>query len=411
LVKKGEENLTEGNKNLKEILGGKGANLAEMANLNIRVPPGFTITTEVCKIFNEDGSKVPDYVMKDVHENIKKVEDSMKKKFGSCGKDLLLLSVRSGAVASMPGMMDTILNLGLNDTNVKSFAATTNNPKFAWDSYRRLIQMFSNVVLNVDSKLFEAELHKIKHKYKAVVDQDLSEEALIELVGNYKEIIKTTKQIEFPQDPNQQLLLAIEAVFKSWMNPRAIYYRKMNKIEGLLGTAVNVQAMVFGNFSTRSGTGVAFSRSPATGENKFFGEFLINAQGEDVVAGVRTPMHIDEMAKHFPNAYNELIAIYKKLELHYRDVQDMEFTVEDEILYMLQTRNAKRTAKAAIKIAVDLVNEGLITKKEAILKIDSDQLDHLLHKQLDPTEKKKRKTNWKGYSSFTRCSCWNNCFQ
>lgn len=394
------KNLTDGHMLMKDLLGGKGAGLAEMCNLGFRVPPGFTITTQVCKSYNENNKKLPKDLMDDVKINIEKVESIMNKKFGDSndGKSILLFSVRSGASVSMPGMMDTILNLGLNDKNVVLLAEATNT-KFAYDSYRRLLQMFGDVVLNVDYSKFEKILSNAKAKQGVKLDKELSEESLKQIVSEYKKAIEESTKKPFPHDPYEQLQLAIEAVFNSWENERAIEYRRINKIHGLNGTAVNVQTMVFGNLNDDSGTGVAFSRSPDTGENKLYGEFLPNAQGEDVVAGVRTPYMIDEMERIFPDAYKEFISVYKTLEKTYRDMQDMEFTIQDKILYMLQCRNGKRSAKAAVKIAVDMVNEGLIDKKTAIARFECDHIEHLLHKQLDSNDKKNKKPIGKGLNA------------
>ncbi|MEM4756079.1 MAG: pyruvate, phosphate dikinase [Candidatus Woesearchaeota archaeon] len=399
---------TEGKKEMKDLLGGKGANLAEMAWLGIPVPPGFTITTQACEDYYAVGKKIPSSVKPQVEKALKTLETVMGKKFGD-PTNPLLLSVRSGAAASMPGMMDTILNLGLNDTIVLALAKKTGNERFAWDSYRRLIQMFGDVVMGIDG--FEKILEQKKETKGVVYDTELTPTDLKELVASYKQHIKkhfskqpktglssvTSLPIqEFPQDVFQQLWMAIEAVFGSWNNERAIAYRKLNNIKGLKGTAVNIQAMVFGNMGERSGTGVCFSRDPATGEKVLYGEYLINAQGEDVVAGIRTPQPIEKLKEQMPKVYDELTAIYKKLELHYKDVQDMEFTIEEGKLYMLQTRNAKRTAQAAVKIAVDLVKEKIIDEKTAILRIKPEQFDQLLHKQLDPIAKKKHKPLAKG---------------
>ncbi|NLY71072.1 MAG: pyruvate, phosphate dikinase [Clostridiales bacterium] len=373
----------EGNGTMRELLGGKGANLAEMTNLGMPVPPGFTITTEACTKYYEDGEVISNEIKEEVLENIKKLEELSGKKFGD-KENPLLVSVRSGARASMPGMMDTILNLGLNDEVTESFARKTNNPRFAYDSYRRFIQMYSDVVMEVGKSYFERLIDEMKEEKGATLDTELDADDLKKICTLFKEEYKREVGSDFPTDPIEQLFGAIKAVFRSWNNPRAIYYRRMNDIPSSWGTAVNVQAMVFGNMGETSGTGVAFSRSPATGEKKLFGEFLMNAQGEDVVAGIRTPHSIDKLKEINPKVYDEFCDIVYKLEKHYKDMQDLEFTIEEGKLYMLQTRNGKRTAAAALKIACDLVDEGLITEEEAVLKIDPRQLDTLLHPHFDP---------------------------
>ncbi|MFH1545818.1 MAG: pyruvate, phosphate dikinase [Patescibacteria group bacterium] len=378
--------FTEGNASMKALLGGKGANLAEMSGLKIPVPPGFTITTEVCAGYAKS-KKLPASLMKNIEAHLKKLEIKMGKKLGDSA-DPLLVSVRSGAAVSMPGMMDTVLNLGMNDRSVEGLAEVSGNERFAWDAYRRFIQMFGEVVLDVSHEKFEAELEKMKHSKKVKNDVDLDAADLKKLVGIFKKVVRATIKKDFPQNPNEQLKLSIEAVFRSWNNPRAVYYREMNKITGLKGTAVNVQAMVFGNLGNDSGTGVAFTRDPATGERKFFGEYLMNAQGEDVVAGIRTPQPISKLKKQNPKIYAELEKIYKKLEKHYRDMQDIEFTIERGKLFLLQTRTGKRTARAAVRIAVELVREKMISEKEAVLRVDPYSLDQLLHPTLDPTAKK-----------------------
>ena len=378
------DNKTEGKKELKHLLGGKGANLAEMANINIPIPPGFTISTLACKQYNQQQNSLNNPMRAEIKKNIKKLEESTQKTFGDVNNPLLL-SVRSGAAVSMPGMMDTILNLGLNDTVVAGLAEKTKNPQFAWDSYRRFIQMYGNVVMNIPHHHFETILDHIKEKTQTTSDMDLSVKALKEIVEEYKQLIKQETQTSFPQNVNEQLISAIQAVFDSWNNKRAIKYREINEIKGLEGTAVNVQTMVFGNMGKDSATGVCFTRNPATGENTFYGEYLINAQGEDVVAGIRTPLQINTLKDHMPKLYEQMISISKKLELHYKDMQDLEFTIQNKQLFMLQTRTGKRTAQAAINIAVDMVKEGLITKKEALLRINPKQLSQLLHKQLDET--------------------------
>ena len=374
--------FSEGNGSMRELLGGKGANLAEMTNLGMPVPQGFTISTEACTQYYVDGEKINDSIQNEIMEYISKMESITDKKFGDLDNPLLV-SVRSGSRASMPGMMDTILNLGLNDQVVESFAKKTNNPRFAYDSYRRFIQMYSDVVMEVGKKYFEKLIDEMKEAKGVTLDTELTAEDLKTLAGQFKAEYKSKIGQDFPSDPKEQLMGAIKAVFRSWDNSRAVYYRRMNDIPSSWGTAVNVQAMVFGNMGDTSGTGVAFTRNPATGEKKLFGEFLMNAQGEDVVAGVRTPQTIDQLAAIMPEAYNQFVEICGKLEKHYRDMQDMEFTIEDKKLYMLQTRNGKRTAAAALKIACDLVDEGMISDKEAISMIDPKQLDALLHPQFD----------------------------
>jgi pyruvate, orthophosphate dikinase len=373
----------EGNKDMKEILGGKGANLAEMVSLKINVPPGFTVSTESCEQYYEKGKKISDEVKKQVETKLKELEKKMGKKLGDF-KDPLLVSVRSGAVASMPGMMDTILNLGLNDKSVVGLAESTGNERFAWDSYRRLIQMFADVVLEVDHDKFEHILESAKDTKGTKLDTDLDVEDLKVIVTKYREVIKKETGSDFPQDPIKQLFLAINAVFNSWNNYRAVRYRELNNIKGLIGTAVNIQAMVFGNLGEDSGTGVCFTRNPSTGEAKFYGEYLMNAQGEDVVAGIRTPLPVDSLKKQNKKIYDELVAVCNKVEKHYKDMQDMEFTIERGKLYILQARNGKRTAAAAVKIAVDMVKEKLINIETALLRVDPNQLNQLLHKQLDP---------------------------
>ena len=376
------DNKTEGKKELKDLLGGKGANLAEMSNINIPIPPGFTISTIACKHYNQENNKLTDNMISEIQQNITKLEESTQKTFGDSNNPLLL-SVRSGAAVSMPGMMDTILNLGLNDNVVKGLANQSNNEQFAWDSYRRFIQMFGNVVMGISHDKFETILEQIKEKKQVTYDMDLTVDALKNLVEQYKQLIKNETNQSFPQDVHNQLIQSIQAVFNSWNNQRAIKYREINDIKGLEGTAVNVQTMVFGNMGKDSATGVCFTRNPATGENSFYGEYLINAQGEDVVAGIRTPLQIKTLQKNMPDLYDQLLTTCKKLEKHYKDMQDLEFTIQNKELYMLQTRTGKRTAQAAINIAVDMVKEGLINKKEALLSINPKQLSQLLHKQLD----------------------------
>ena len=370
--------FSEGNGSMRELLGGKGANLAEMTILGMPVPRGFTITTEACTQYYQDGRTINAEIQDEIMSYMSQLEDMTGKKFGDMNNPLLV-SVRSGARASMPGMMDTILNLGLNDEVVEAFAKKTKNPRFAYDSYRRFIQMYSDVVMEVGKKYFEELIDEMKAKRNVKLDTELTAKDLKELAEMFKNEYREKIGEEFPQDAREQLMGAVRAVFRSWDNPRAIYYRRMNDIPSSWGTAVNVQEMVFGNMGDTSGTGVAFTRNPATGEKKLFGEFLTNAQGEDVVAGVRTPMPIQEMAEKFPEAFAQFTDVCKKLEDHYRDMQDMEFTVEHGKLFMLQTRNGKRTAVAALKIACDLVDEGMITEEEAVAMIDPKSLDSLLH--------------------------------
>ena len=376
---------TEGKSDMKNLLGGKGANLAEMANLGIPVPPGFTISTEACTLYLGEGG-YPKEIETEILKAVDKLEKSTGKKIGD-KKDPLLVSVRSGARASMPGMMDTVLNLGLNDESVVGLAEKTGNMRFAYDCYRRFISMFGDVVLEVDFDKFEKKLEEEKKKNKIKSDTDLTVENLKSLVETYKKIIKENKGFDFPQDPEKQLFMTINAVFDSWNTQRAVIYRKLNNIPDDWGTAVNVQSMVYGNKGNTSGTGVAFTRNPSTGENKFFGEYLINAQGEDVVAGIRTPSEISTLRDRIPAAYDQLIGICKKLETHFKDMQDIEFTIEDSTLFMLQTRTGKRTASSAAKIAVDMVNEGLIDKKTAVMRVTPAQIDQLLHPMIDPTAK------------------------
>ncbi len=373
---------TEGKNSMKDLLGGKGANLAEMANLGIPVPPGFTITTEVCVLYLKDGA-YPDGVLGQIDTSIEKLELATGKTFGD-NADPLLLSVRSGARASMPGMMDTVLNLGMNDASVEGLAKKTGNDRFAYDSYRRFLAMFGDVVLDIDHHNFESAIAAKKKELNVELDTDLDATALSDLVEKFKLIIKDKAGIDFPQDPREQLMMAIEAVFSSWNNQRAITYRKLNGIPHEWGTAVNVQSMVYGNMGDTSGTGVAFTRDPATGEKKFFGEYLMNAQGEDVVAGIRTPLPINTLQETMPDAYDQLVDIYLKLENHFKDMQDIEFTIQEGKLYMLQTRTGKRTAAAALNIAVDMVNEGLIDKKVALMRVAPEQIDQLLHPMIDP---------------------------
>ena len=374
--------FSEGNAEMRNLLGGKGANLAEMTGLNLPIPQGFTVTTEACTNYYDCGGKISDEVASQVIEAMKDLEEIQGKKFGDL-EDPLLVSVRSGARVSMPGMMDTILNLGLNDEAVEGFAKKTGNPRFAYDSYRRFIQMFSDVVKEVDKAKFEDVLDDIKAEKGVKFDTDLDADDLKEVIKRYKGIYRKALNEEFPQDPKDQLFEAIKAVFRSWDNPRAIYYRRMNDIPGDWGTAVNVQTMVFGNMGDTSGTGVAFTRNPSTGEKQIYGEYLINAQGEDVVAGVRTPQPITKLAEDLPECYEQFMSIAHTLEEHYRDMQDMEFTIQEGKLYFLQTRNGKRTAPAALRIACELVDEGKITKEEAVSRIDAKALDQLLHPNFD----------------------------
>lgn len=373
----------EGNRTMKEILGGKGANLAEMRTLGINVPPGFTISTEACDLYYKDGKKINAEVKKQADIKLAELEKKMGKKLGDAN-DPLLVSVRSGAAASMPGMMDTILNLGLNDKSVIGLATKTGNARFAWDSYRRLIQMFGDVVMEVEHSEFEHILESVKDTKGAKYDTDLTAADLEEIVTKYKAVIKKVKGLDFPQNPVNQMYMAINAVFNSWNNYRAIRYREINNIKGLIGTAVNIQAMVFGNLGDDSGTGVCFTRNPSTGEAKFYGEYLMNAQGEDVVAGIRTPLPVAALQKQNPKIYKELVTVCNKVEKHYKDMQDMEFTIQQGKLYILQARSGKRTAAASVRIAVDMVKEKLITLETALLRIDPNQLNQLLHKQLDP---------------------------
>ncbi|NLG88531.1 MAG: pyruvate, phosphate dikinase [Clostridiaceae bacterium] len=380
--------FSEGNASMRNLLGGKGANLAEMTGLGLPVPRGFTVTTEACTRYYQDGRVIAKEIEDQIYEALAKTEEIVGKKFGD-PKNPFLVSVRSGARASMPGMMDTILNLGLNDEVVEGLAELTQNPRFAYDSYRRFITMFSDVVMGIDKAEFDRIMDEMKERKGVVHDTELDASDLEELVAKYKEAYLKIKGEAFPQDPRVQLMEAVKAVFRSWENPRAIVYRRLNDIPSDWGTAVNVQEMVYGNMGNDSGTGVAFTRDPSTGEKKLYGEFLMNAQGEDVVAGIRTPQSIDQLKETNPEAYRQFIEIAEKLEKHYRDMQDMEFTIERGKLFMLQTRNGKRTATAALKIAVDLVNEGMITKEEALMKVDPKQLDTLLHPQFEPNALKK----------------------
>ncbi|WP_050606838.1 pyruvate, phosphate dikinase [Clostridium niameyense] len=396
--------FSQGNAKMRNLLGGKGANLAEMTILGIPVPSGFTVTTEACLQYYEDGKKLNNHIIDEIIGAMKDIENKTNKKFGS-KENPLLVSVRSGARVSMPGMMDTILNLGLNDETVIALSKLTNNERFAYDSYRRFIQMFSDVVMGIDKREFEDVLDDMKETKNVKYDTDLTTEDLKEVVVKFKEIYKKEIKEDFPQDPKEQLLSSVTAVFRSWDNPRAIVYRRLNDIPGDWGTAVNVQAMVFGNMGNTSGTGVAFTRNPATGENEIFGEYLINAQGEDVVAGIRTPQPISKLEKELPECYKQFRDIAKKLESHYKDMQDMEFTIEQGKLYFLQTRNGKRTAQAALKIAVDLVEEGLLTQEEALLKVEPKQLDTLLHPNFDENELKNSNPIAKGLPASPGAAC------
>ena len=379
--------FNEGKGDMKSILGGKGAGLAEMTRIGLPVPQGFTISTEACIEYYENGKKYPQGLEDQIKENLKKLEEISKKKLGD-SKNPLLVSVRSGAVVSMPGMMDTVLNLGLNDITIQGIIENTKNERFAYDSYRRFLQMFGNVVLNIEHDKFEHILEAVKNELKAKLDTEIDCDGLKKLVEEYKKLIKKETGKEFPQNPELQLKTAIDAVFNSWNTKRAVTYRRINKISDDLGTAVNIQEMVFGNMGEDSGTGVGFTRNPSTGVKENYGEYLLNAQGEDVVAGIRTPLPLSNLKNDLPKVYEELIKIVKLLEKHYKDVQDYEFTIEKRKLYLLQTRTGKRTAQAALKIAVDMVEEGLINKEEAILRIEPNQLDQLLHRRIDPMAKK-----------------------
>ena len=394
----------EGNETMRNLLGGKGANLAEMTILGIPVPQGFIVTTEACNKYYNDGKVISEEVLEQIQNNIAKLEEITGKKFGSL-ENPLLVSVRSGARVSMPGMMDTILNLGLNDEAVEVVAKQTNNPRFAYDSYRRFVQMFSDVVMGVEKRLFENIIDEMKEARGVHYDTELTADDLKELVVKFKDLYKKEMKKDFPQDPKEQLVEAITAVFRSWDNPRAIVYRRLNDIPGEWGTAVNVQEMVFGNKGDTSGTGVAFSRNPATGEKGIYGEYLMNAQGEDVVAGIRTPLSITKLNEQNPALYKQFIDIVNKLENHYKDMQDMEFTIEEGKLFFLQTRNGKRTAQAALKIAVDLVSEGMLSKEEAILKVEPKQLDSLLHPTFEASALKNTKEIAKGLPASPGAAC------
>ncbi len=396
--------FSEGNKDMRELLGGKGANLAEMTKAGMPVPQGFTVSTEACTQYYKDGRQINDEIQAEIYEYLGKMEEICGKKFAD-PENPLLVSVRSGARASMPGMMDTILNLGLNDVVVEGLAKFTNNPRFAYDSYRRFIQMFSDVVMELSKKRFEEIIDQKKAEKGVKLDTELDTEDMKDLVNRFKAFYKEEKGEDFPTDPKVQLMEAVKAVFRSWDNPRANVYRRMNEIPYDWGTAVNVQAMVFGNSGDKSGTGVAFTRNPATGEKALFGEYLINAQGEDVVAGVRTPSPISQLQQDMPEVYAQFAEIAGRLEKHYKDMQDMEFTIENGKLYMLQTRNGKRTAAAALKIAVDLVDEGMIDEEEAVLRVEPKQLDALLHPQFDAEAVKKAKVIGKGLAASPGAAC------
>ena len=396
--------FNEGSKDMRDLLGGKGANLAEMTKIGLPVPFGFTISTDACKDYLNKGGMLDDEIVREVYEHLDELEQVMGKKFGDI-ENPLLVSVRSGAPVSMPGMMDTILNLGLNDDSVKGLAAKTGNERFAYDSYRRFIQMFGDVVMEIPKSKFDQIFDGRKKEVGAEYDVDLKTEDLKVIIEGYKELVKAELGREFPQNPKDQLMEAIQAVFRSWNNERAILYRKLNNISASLGTAVNVQSMVFGNTGENSGTGVAFTRSPVNGENKIFGEFLVNAQGEDVVAGIRTPQPIDQMKESFPDVYGKFEDIARILEDHYKDMQDMEFTVEEGKLFMLQTRNGKRTAEAAVKVAVDMVNDEILDKESAILRSAPEQIDQPLHPALDAVELKKHTPIGKGLPASPGAAC------
>ena len=401
--------FTEGSKDMRNLLGGKGANLAEMTNIGLPVPRGFTVTTEACLKYYDDGEKLNADITSEIEEKLKELEKITGKTLGDAHNPLLV-SVRSGARASMPGMMDTVLNLGLNDTVAEGFSEVTGNPRFVYDSYRRFIQMFADVVMGFPKSSFERLFDKIKEEKHVEYDTELTAEDLQEVIGIYKEEYKKHAGVEFPQDPKVQLIEAVKAVFRSWNNDRAITYRRLNDIPSSWGTAVNVQEMVYGNKGETSGTGVAFTRNPATGENALYGEYLMNAQGEDVVAGIRTPQTIDTLKEVMPECYEEFKRICGILENHYRDMQDMEFTIEDGKLFMLQTRNGKRTAKAALKIAVDMVEEGMITKEEALMKLEPKQLDQLLHPNFDEASLKAAKVVAKGLAASPGAATGKLCF-
>ena len=388
----------DGNGKMKEVLGGKGAGLAEMTEIGINVPPGFTISTNVCGMFYQNKKQTPANITKEIRTNLVKLEKMTKKGFGDI-KNPLLVSVRSGAMFSMPGMMDTILNLGLNDKTVAGLAKKTKNPRFAWDAYRRFIQMFSDVVLNVSKDLFEEKLEELKRKKKVKHDIELNEIALKSLVQDYKKLVKSKTKKSFPQDPIDQLVKAINAVFLSWNNKRAIFYRKKYGISSDIGTGVTVQSMVLGNMGQDCGTGVGFTRDPLSGEKELFAEYLLNAQGEDVVAGIRTPKHIKAMQREMGKVHHQIVNTAKILERHFKDMQDFEFTIENEVLYLLQTRSGKRSGIAAAKIACDMVKESLITKKEAISRVEPEHLEQFLFPIFDPDDKKKFNVLTKGLAA------------
>ena len=396
--------FSEGNKDMRELLGGKGANLAEMTKAGMPVPQGFTVSTEACTQYYADGRKINEAIQEEIFANLADLEELVGKKFGDVNNPLLV-SVRSGARASMPGMMDTILNLGLNDQAVEGLAKLTNNPRFAYDSYRRFVQMFSDVVMELPKSEFEKIIDEMKEAKGVTQDVDLDADDMKALVEKFKSLYKAHQGKDFPQDPKEQLIEAVRAVFRSWDNPRANVYRRMNETPYDWGTAVNVQCMAFGNSGNNSGTGVAFTRNPATGEKGLFGEYLINAQGEDVVAGIRTPSPIAKLHEEMPEVYDQFVEISTRLENHYKDMQDMEFTIENGKLFMLQTRNGKRTAQAALKIAVDLVDEGMIDENEAVLRVDPKQLDALLHPQFDAAELKKAQAIGKGLAASPGAAC------
>ena len=396
--------FSEGNKDMRNLLGGKGANLAEMMSIGLPVPRGFTVTTEACNKYYEDNQVIAEEIKEEIFKSLSDLEKLTGKKMGDLTNPLLV-SVRSGARASMPGMMDTVLNLGLNDEVAREFGKITNNKRFAYDSYRRFIMMFADVVKGYSKSSFERILDKIKEEKNAKYDTDLNEDDMYEVAMKFKDVYKELAGVEFPQDPKEQLIEAVTAVFRSWNNDRAIFYRKMNDIPSSWGTAVNVQEMVYGNSGEMSGTGVAFTRNPATGENKLYGDYLSNAQGEDFVAGVRTPLPIATLESSMPEVYAEFVRTADILEKHYKDMQDMEFTIENGKLFMLQTRNGKRTAQAALKIAVDMVNEGMLTKEEALLKVEPKQLDQLLHPMFDATALKNARCVAKGLAASPGAGC------
>ena len=396
--------FNEGSKDMRDLLGGKGANLAEMTKIGLPVPFGFTVTTEACTRYYQEGQTIGQDIVDDIYVKLADLEAVTEKKFGDASNPLLV-SVRSGAKISMPGMMDTILNLGLNDETVEGLADLTGNPRFAYDSYRRFIQMFGDVVMGISKSKFDEIFDGQKAKKGVEFDLGLDTDDLKEVIAGYKAMYKEEIGKDFPQDPKEQLMEAIKAVFRSWNTERAILYRQLNEIPDDIGTAVNVQSMVFGNMGDTSGTGVAFTRSPVNGEKAIFGEFLVNAQGEDVVAGIRTPQPIAEMAQAFPDVYSDFMRISEVLETHYKDMQDMEFTVERGKLFMLQTRNGKRTAPSAVKIAVDMVSEGLITKEEAIMRIEPGQIDQLLHPMFDADELAAAEKLTKGLPASPGAAC------